>query len=350
MIPETAAQVEPPVEVIVQSPEQVWRLELAQALRTPQALLEALDFSRDDITKWIADDQGFMTLVPFSYVRRMQANNIHDPLLLQVLPQAAEALNSPSFLVDPLAEAQFNPQPGVIQKYQGRALIIAAGHCAINCRYCFRRHYPYGQQQRSRDQWHDSLQYIASDPSITEVILSGGDPLALTNALLFNLLDEIEALPHLKRLRIHSRLPIVLPQRITDALCQRLANSPLQVVMVLHANHPQELDRSVHEACQKLRSAQVTLLNQSVLLANINDSADCLTELSEGLFDMGVLPYYLHLPDRVKGTQHFFIDTAQGQTIVAQLQKQLPGYLVPRLVREDAGAANKTLIPMRPVD
>ncbi|MDP6968565.1 MAG: EF-P beta-lysylation protein EpmB [Gammaproteobacteria bacterium] len=348
MIPETVAQVEPHAQVMLNpeqdAEEQQWRQQLAQSVRSPKALLQQLQFSDQQMQQLVADEQGFNTLAPPAYIARMQPGNAQDPLLLQVLPQAAEAIATPDFITDPLAEAQFNPIPGVVHKYHGRALLIAAGHCAINCRYCFRRHYPYNEQQRSRKQWQDSLKHLAKDPYLEEIILSGGDPLALTNPVLFALLDEIEKLPQVKRLRIHSRLPVVLPDRITSALCQRLQNSPLQVIMVLHCNHGQEIDDAVEQACQKLHQADISLLNQTVLLNHINADADVLIALSKRLFKARVLPYYLHLPDHVAGTQHFFVSPRQGQDLMAELQTRLPGYLVPRLVKEEPGRAYKTLI------
>lgn len=348
MIPETAAQVEPQAQVILSpeqnAEEQRWRQQLAQSLRTPKALLEQLQFDAQQIAEMSANDQGFGTLVPQAYANRMQPADPQDPLLLQVLPQAAEGLSVPGFVTDPLAEAQFNPSPGVVHKYHGRALLVAAGHCAINCRYCFRRHYPYDEQQRSRSQWQDSLAHLAEDQDLEEIILSGGDPLALTNNMLFALLDEIEALPQVQRLRIHSRLPVVLPARITSALCQRLKNSRLQVVMVIHCNHAQEIDTDVAAACLQLQAAGISMLNQSVLLDGINADSNSLIDLSKGLFNAGVLPYYLHLPDHVAGTQHFFVTREQGQKLHSEMQAQLPGYLVPRLVKEEPGMAHKTLI------
>ena len=348
MIPETAAQVEPHAQVILSpeqnAEEQRWRQQLAQSFRTPKALLEHLQFDDQQVQELSANDQGFGTLVPQAYANRMQLGNSQDPLLLQVLPQVAEGLSALGFITDPLAEAEFNPSPGVVHKYHGRALLVAAGHCAINCRYCFRRHYHYDEQQRSRSQWQESLAHLAEDQDLEEIILSGGDPLALTNNMLFALLDEIEALPQVQRLRIHSRLPVVLPARITSALCQRLENSRLQVVMVIHCNHAQEIDAEVAKACQQLQAAGVSMLNQSVLLDGINADSESLIDLSKGLFKAGVLPYYLHLPDHVAGTQHFFVDREQGQNLHAAMQVKLPGYLVPRLVKEEPGMAHKTLI------
>ncbi len=343
MIPQSAAQVEPLNLIKHTSLAEDWRTQLRDAYRTPQQLLSALGFSQTQQADLLAHDQGFSTLVPQAFAQKMRPQDPTDPLLLQVLPQAQDALEHPDFNDDPLQEAQFNPTPGVVHKYQGRALLIAAGHCAINCRYCFRRHYPYGDQKRARNEWQQSLSYIQKSVDIEEIILSGGDPLALTDTHLFELISAIEAIPHVKRLRIHSRLPIVLPQRITLALCQRLAASRLTCVMVVHANHANELAADVAQACQLLRQHKVQLLNQSVLLAQVNDNLTSLKQLSERLVEIGIMPYYLHLPDHVAGTTHFFVSLERGQSIVAQMQDCMSGYLVPKLVREEPGKNSKTL-------
>ena len=346
MIPQTSPQVEPSKNLVMTTPlndEQLWRQAFANSFRDAQTLLRFLEFPEQQIKKLLADEQGFATIVPQSFANRIQKGNPDDPLLLQVLPQPQEAESAAGFVADPLTEQQYGAQTGVLQKYAGRALVIAANHCVINCRYCFRRHFPYDQPINSKD-WHQRLANVAQDPSITEIILSGGDPLAQTNSSLFALLDAIEAITHVTRVRIHSRLPIVLPERITPALCQRLQHSRLDVVMVVHSNHAQEFDTQVDMACFALKKANVTMLNQSVLLAGINNDAQTLADLSLRMFQAGMLPYYLHLPDAVKGTQHFYIDTHQGLGLFTQLQTLLPGYLVPRLVREEPGKLNKTLI------
>ena len=343
MIPQSTAQVEPLSLIKHTTTPEDWRTQLREAYRTPQQLLTALGFSAAQQATLLADEQGFSTLVPKAFAQKMRPQDPADPLLLQVLPQAEEAIKHTDFNDDPLQEARFNPVPGVVHKYQGRALLIAAGHCAINCRYCFRRHYPYSDQKRARSEWQHSLRYIEKHPDIEEIILSGGDPLALTDGQLFELITAIEAIPHIKRLRIHSRLPIVLPQRISLTLCQRLAHSPLNCVMVVHANHANELGLDVAQACALLRQHQVQLLNQSVLLANVNDTLTCLKELSERLFELGIMPYYLHLPDHVAGTTHFFVSLKRGQSLVAKMQASMSGYLVPKLVREEPGEKSKTL-------
>jgi len=343
MIPQSTAQVDPFSLIKHTNLPEDWRTALREAYRTPAQLLSALCFSPDQQIPLLAFDQGFMTLVPKAFVQKMRQQDPTDPLLLQVLPQAKEAIQRPDFNDDPLEEASFNPVPGVVHKYQGRALLIAASHCAINCRYCFRRHYPYAEQKRARSQWQESLHYIEQQTDIEEIILSGGDPLALTDTLLFDLISAVEKIPHIKRLRIHSRLPIVLPQRITLSLCQRLESSRLTCVMVVHANHANELAQDVAQACALLREHKVQLLNQSVLLAQVNDNLKALKNLSERLIDIGVMPYYLHAPDRVEGTTHFFVSLKQCQALVAQMQACMSGYLVPKLVREEPGKLSKTL-------
>jgi EF-P beta-lysylation protein EpmB len=347
MIPQSTAQVEPLSLIKSTSLPEDWRTQLREAYRTPQALLTALGFSNTQQKALLADDQGFTTLVPKAFVQKMQPQDPKDPLLLQVLPQSQEAIHHLEFNNDPLQEAHFNPVPGVVHKYKGRALLIAAGHCAINCRYCFRRHYPYNEQKLERTQWQQSLRYIEQHPDIEEIILSGGDPLALTDPQLFSLIEAIEGIAHIKRLRIHSRLPIVLPQRITLELCQRLERSRLTCVMVVHANHANELAADVALACDRLHQHKVKLLNQSVLLAQVNDNLTSLKHLSERLFEIGVMPYYLHLPDHVAGTTHFFVSLARSQSIVAQMQACMSGYLVPKLVREEPGKLSKTLYSPR---
>ena len=233
---------------------------------------------------------------------------------------------------------------GIIHKYHGRVLLITTGACAVHCRYCFRRHFPYQQHQQSPKQWDSALEYIRGDASISEVILSGGDPLVLGNPRLASLLDLLSAIPHLRRLRIHSRLPIVLPARIDQGLIQILQESRLSCAVVIHSNHPRELDASVQHSLQLLRAAEVTLLNQSVLLRDINDNADTLCQLSETLYSMGVLPYYLHLLDSVNGSAHFNVTELTSSKIYRQLLQRLPGYLVPKLVRETPAYPYKTPI------
>jgi EF-P beta-lysylation protein EpmB len=272
----------------------------------------------------------------------MRKGDINDPLLRQVLPLEDELLAAPGYTGDPLGEQEANPHPGLIHKYHGRVLLIVSGSCAINCRYCFRRHFPYQDNKPSRESWQQALAYIAADPSISEVIYSGGDPLTASDSQLRWLTGQVAAIPHVRRLRVHTRLPIVMPSRITAELIEGLSDHRLSTSLVIHSNHANELDDTVASALARLRGAGITLLNQTVLLRGINDDADILSELSERLFALGVLPYYLHLLDKVAGAAHFDTDTGKALALHRALQEQLPGYLVPKLVREIAGARAKT--------
>ena len=247
------------------------------------------------------------------------------------------------FSTDPLAEMSTNPLKGLIHKYHGRVLITLSGACAVNCRYCFRRHFPYQDNNPGRSGWRDICDYIAQDESITEVILSGGDPLIVPDLVLADLLQQLDAIPHLHTLRFHTRIPVVLPERVNERFIEVLAQTRLKKVVVLHCNHAQELDETVHQACIALRKIDCHLLNQAVLLSGVNDDAQILADLSNQLFAFGVLPYYLHLLDKISGAAHFDLSMDKARIIYQQLQKLLPGYLVPRLVREEAGKESKTL-------
>lgn len=287
--------------------------------------------------------QQFPLRVPAPYLARIRKGDPGDPLLLQVLPALAEALEVPGYSDDPLAEAAANPQPGILHKYRGRALLLATSACAVHCRYCFRRHFPYADNLPGRREWQASLDYIGADTGIREVIFSGGDPLTLQDRYLQWFFEALAQFPHVERIRIHTRLPVMIPQRITPALCRLLANPRFRTILVVHSNHAQELDAAVDAACKLLRETGATLLNQSVLLRGVNDSVPVLAALSERLFAAGILPYYLHLLDPVRGAAHFDVPEARGRQLVQALQAQLPGYLVPRLVREVPGAESKTL-------
>ncbi len=339
MIARTPGSVEEP---LLQNQSLSWQEELSRAIRTPQTLLRALQLPDDLLPAAQTAARLFPLRVPHPYLTRIEPGNPRDPLLLQVLPLYAEHCEVPGFVVDPLQEQVALRQPGVLHKYQGRVLLIVSGACAINCRYCFRRHFPYQDNNLGTEQWQQSLNYIAANPDIDEVILSGGDPLVASDKRLAWLLNEIEAIPHVQRLRIHTRLPIVIPQRITPILLSLLQSTRLATVMVIHANHPRELDQAVGDALLSVRNTGTLLLNQSVLLRDINDTAETLAQLSKTLFGVGVLPYYLHLLDPVAGTAHFDVDETRGQAIMQELRATLPGYLVPRLVREEAGEPSKT--------
>ena len=283
----------------------------------------------------------FPLRVPRGFVARMRPRDPRDPLLRQVLPLAEECLAVEGFGADPVGDLSAMVVPGVLHKYHGRVLLTATGACAVHCRYCFRRHFPYAEANPVVDQWHQALDYIAGDESITEVILSGGDPLSLSDRRLAELTTRLEAIPHLRRLRLHTRLPIVLPERVNDELRDWLGATRLKTAVVVHANHANEVDASVIAALADLKGSGAELLNQSVLLRGVNDSTEALMALSEKLFEAGVLPYYLHLLDKVQGAAHFEVEEVAARRLMAELNRQLPGYLVPRLVREIPGAPGK---------
>lgn len=322
-----------------------WQQSLREAYRTPGALLQDLDISPDRVDALPDNALDFPLRVPRGFVRRMRRGDPNDPLLKQVLPLQAEQRVQAGFVADPLQEAQAQPTPGLIHKYAGRALLITTGACAVHCRYCFRREFPYAQAHAGRDEWKAALDHLRSDSSIHEVILSGGDPLSLSDQKFATLLEQLDAVPHLDTLRIHTRQPIVLPERITRTLTTALHRSRLHKVVVLHSNHANEIDDEVGHALQQLRESNTILLNQSVLLAGINDDPQQLAKLSTRLFDHQVLPYYLHMLDAVQGAAHFFVEEARAHGIMQQLNARLPGYLVPRLVREIPGADAKMPVP-----
>jgi L-lysine 2,3-aminomutase len=319
-----------------------WRLLLKRAVRTSDALLQALGLSDSG-----ADPTpGFPVRVPAPFLSRMRRGDPRDPLLLQVLASLSERLVMPGFVADAVNEIGQTRAPGLIQKYAHRALLIASPACAVHCRYCFRREFPYEDHPPGALQ--DALEVIRSDDSLTEIILSGGDPLTLSDEALTSLFNNIVAVPHIRRVRLHTRLPVVLPQRTTRALLQTLAASAKPVVMVVHVNHARELDIDTLRAFTLLRHAGVTLLNQAVLLKDINDTADAQCDLAQTLFEQGVLPYYLHLLDRVRGTHSFEVAEPAVQTMLREMHARLPGYLLPRLVREIGGEPGKRLIVMEP--
>jgi L-lysine 2,3-aminomutase len=318
--------------------QELWR----DAVTDPRELIDLVGLSHRADDLLAGADTGFALRVPRGFVARMRYGDGNDPLLLQVLPRAAELGDVPGFTRDAVGDLDARQGRGVLHKYRGRALLIATGSCAINCRYCFRRHFPYDDETAAANRWHDAIAALRADASIEEVILSGGDPLSLSTPKLAELSDALATIPHIRRFRIHTRLPIVLPERIDDALLGWLRSLPFGRVVVVHANHPNELDAAVADACAKLAGAGAMLLNQSVLLRGINDEADTLAALSDRLVECGVLPYYLHQIDRVAGTAHFEVDDARARALAAALMARLPGYLVPRLVREVAGAASKT--------
>lgn len=318
-----------------------WQAAWRASVRDPRELLRLVGLEAEADAVPAAALEAFVLRVPRGFVARMRPGDPHDPLLRQVLPLADELRSVPGFGLDAVGDAAAKKARGVIHKYEGRALLVATGSCAINCRYCFRRHFPYAEETAAAGGWADAVAAIADDPGITEVILSGGDPLSLATRKLAELTDRLREVPHVRRLRIHSRLPVVLPERVDDELLDWLRGLPWPVAVVVHANHAREFDASVDAAMAALRSTGASLLNQAVLLAGVNDSADALAELCERGFEAGVLPYYLHQLDRVAGTAHFEVDDARARALHAALVARLPGYLVPRLVRELPGDTSK---------
>jgi L-lysine 2,3-aminomutase len=321
---------------------QSWQHILATGFSTAADLLDFLELPVD--LGSVKAELRFPTRVPRGFAQRMQKQNPRDPLLLQVLSQSEELSLMTGFSEDPLAEKQSNPITGLIHKYHGRVLLTVIGACAVHCRYCFRRHFPYAQNNPGREGWLSVIEYIRQDLSIHEVILSGGDPLLANDKTLHFLINALETIPHVTTLRIHTRIPVVLPERITHSLCEFLKNSRLKIVIVLHVNHPQELSDEVKNVCDMFRAYGFYLLNQSVLLRGINDDCEVLVSLSERLFSYGILPYYLHLLDKVQGASHYDLPREQAKALHQALSKYLPGYLVPRLVQEVPNAPHKVWI------
>lgn len=318
-----------------------WQQSFAAAIRSPQELWDRLELPGELLPAAIEAARGFPLMVPESYLARIQPGNVNDPLLRQVLPLRDELVASQGFADDPVGDKFARIAPGLLQKYEGRALLVLTGTCAVHCRYCFRRHYPYDGEPKRSEEWKPALEGIASDPSLHEVLLSGGDPLVLTDRRLRDFIRELERIPHVRRLRIHSRLPVVLPNRVTIDLLDALLSSRLTPIMVVHANHPREIVGECSDALRRLVRGGVTTLNQAVLLKGINDSLESQLGLCERLIDLGVVPYYLHQLDRVRGAAHFAVDEVTGKSLIAELRRRLPGYAIPRYVREEAGLPYK---------
>lgn len=321
-----------------------WQQILADLITDPKELLQLLELDPSEKQASITALSQFPLRAPRPFVARIRKGDWSDPLLLQIWPALAEQYDSPGFSLDPLDEMQNNPVPGLLHKYSGRVLLTVAPHCAIHCRYCFRRHFDYAANTPGRKQWQQALDYIRQDKTIEEVIYSGGDPLAASDNLLTWLTKEIADIPHVSTLRIHTRLPVMIPQRINQSLLDWLGNNRLQTVLVLHCNHAQEIDNQVLQSLNTLATNGVILLNQAVLLKGINDNSSILAELSKKLFSANVLPYYLHMLDPVKGVAHFDVEEVRAKQLMLELQRQLPGYLVPKLVREIPGQSNKIRI------
>ena len=335
---------------LINSPERLtnnnpdWKLQLSQAVSSVNELLACVNLTPEQLSVSHQAAAEFPLKVPRPFIARMQQGNPRDPLLLQVLPVVAETAQTPGYNHDPLQESEHNPIAGIVHKYANRLLLIISPACAINCRYCFRRHFPYQENRQSREQWQTALDYIRNDHSINEVIFSGGDPLAANDRFLAWLCEQIAAISHIKRLRIHTRLPVVIPARIDQAFLNWATGTRLKPIMVLHINHANEIDAEVACAIGKLRDVGIQVLNQTVLLRGVNDSPAVLAQLSESLFDCGVQPYYLHLCDPVAGAHHFDMDEAAAKQIYTDLQALLPGFLLPKLVREIPGKQSKTII------
>jgi EF-P beta-lysylation protein EpmB len=321
-----------------------WRQALRDAVRDPLELCRLLRLPQRCEAAAVRAARQFGLFAPRGYIARMRPGDPDDPLLRQVLPLEEELVLAPGFVRDPVNDAGAALQAGLLQKYATRALIVATGACAVHCRYCFRRHYPYSEGPRSLAEWEPALQRIAADPSLDEVILSGGDPLTLVDDWLGRLVGRLAAIGHLRRLRIHTRLPIVIPERVCDDLLAWLCGSRLTTIVVVHANHPAELAPEVEAALARLADAGLLLLNQSVLLKGVNDDADVLTSLCRRLVDLRVIPYYLHQLDRVAGAAHFEVPQQVGLELMARLRERLPGYAVPRYVQETAGETHKRVL------
>ena len=333
-----------PASVEIATAEPTWRQLLKEAIRDPRQLCQMLGLSAADEAAAVQAAGDFPVFAPRGYVKLMRPGDPRDPLLAQVLPRADELTEVPGFDADAVGDAAAALVPGLLKKYAGRALLIVTGACAIHCRYCFRRHFPYDAGPHGLAEWAPALEQIAADPSIDEVILSGGDPLMLTDNSLASLVERLAGIEQVRRLRVHTRLPIVLPERVCDDLMAWLRGTRLTPIVVVHANHPAELSPAVIAALGRLVASGIVTLNQSVLLRGVNDDADVLSELCRRLVDAGVMPYYLHQLDRVRGAAHFEVPEATGRRLMAELRARLPGYAVPRYVRETAGAAHKVLL------
>lgn len=318
-----------------------WRRALRDAVRDPDELVDLLglpELLREPARRAA---RLFPLVVPRAYLARMRPGDPADPLLRQVLPLGAEESSAEGDAADPVGDLDAMLAPGLIRKYRGRALLVAAGSCAVNCRFCFRRHFPYGDLPRGLPAWGPALERIAAETSLTEVILSGGDPLVLSDRALEGLARALAAIPHLRRLRVHSRVPIVVPGRVDEALLAWLRGTRLTPIVVVHANHAAELAGDCPAALSRLVDAGIPVLNQAVLLRGVNDDEEALAALCERLVDLRVIPYYLHQLDPVRGAAHFRVSESRGLEVLEALRRRLPGYAVPRYVREVPGAASK---------
>ncbi|GEA12434.1 EF-P beta-lysylation protein EpmB [Alteromonas sp. KUL49] len=327
------------------SVESNWQKELAQSFSDPLDLVNYLQLDTESYTQHSKARRLFPMRVPRHFADLMEKGNPQDPLFLQVMPLSDEFLSTPGYSEDPLEEHDTAGR-GLLHKYESRVLLMVRTGCAVNCRYCFRRHFPYGDNSVNKQQWQETIDYIAQHPEINEVIFSGGDPLMAKDEQLSWLANQLANIEHVKRLRIHTRLPVVLPQRVDTQFVQWLTRLPIKTVVVLHINHANEVSAALKSRLQKLQQSGVTLLNQAVLLKGVNDSGEALINLSESLFDAGILPYYLHVLDKVQGASHFYVSDDEARVLMEKAIKRLPGFLVPRLVREIGGQPGKTPIDL----
>ncbi len=323
--------------------EKSWQKDLRTVITDPKKLLQSLDIDPQAYLEHFSARKLFAVRVPLPFIDRMEKGNFDDPLLKQVMPLSSEFTLTDNYSTDPLGEHDTVAQ-GLLHKYKNRVLMIVKSACAVNCRYCFRRHFPYQDNSPNKAKWQEALDYIAKHNEITEVIFSGGDPLMANDDHLQWLVNQIEDIAHIKRLRIHTRLPVVIPNRVTEQLVNLLQTTKLKPTIVFHINHPNEINEDFSSAIELFREAKIPLFNQSVLLKGINDEAKTLVKLSEDLFDNGIQPYYLHLLDAVQGAAHFDISEQNAVKIAQEMMANLPGYLMPKLVREISNEANKTPI------
>ncbi|MBT4885115.1 MAG: EF-P beta-lysylation protein EpmB [Legionellales bacterium] len=328
----------------LQKQKEQWQVDLATSFSSLPAFLDYCEINYNDLSQQHLASKDFRFFVTKSWANRIVKSKVNDPMLLQVLPQPNELIQEPGYSLDPLSEQQQSPIAGLIHKYHGRVLLTLTGQCAIYCRYCFRRNFPYQENQFNRVNWEKIIAYLKANTDIYEVILSGGDPLIMGDNILTKIVTDLAAIPHIKYLRIHSRIPVVLPSRITTSLIKTLKMTRLLPTIVIHSNHPQELNDEVCEKLRSIKNANINLLNQAVLLKNINDSAKTLAELSHKLYQAGVMPYYIHRLDKIAGSSHFYLTPHQENKIITELLSLLPGYLVPKFVEETPNAKAKTPI------
>lgn len=346
----TSSQTHDNLKLTTLDDEPNWLIEIKNAIKSIDSLAQALQLDKGTLLKGQDAHQSFPLMVPRPYLKRIEKGNLKDPLLLQILPLEKEMQQVQGYVKDPLAEKEHNPKKALVHKYSSRILVITSGSCAINCRYCFRRHFPYADNHLKTSEWSSLISYIQAHPQINEVIFSGGDPLMMKDQQLAQRIQALEALPQLKRLRVHTRLPVVIPSRINSETLDWIAKTRLKVIMVWHINHANEIDEAVEKAANKLVKAGVTLLNQGVILKGVNDTVEAQVSLSEALFDADILPYYMFTLDPVEGASHFDLSLDDAITLMGEVAARLPGYLVPKLAKEIPGKSAKTLFAPRLCD